>query len=192
VRLTFVTGNRGKAAELAAILGPGFEVAQDARGYTEVQADTLDQVCEAGADELLAGGLAPPFVLEDSGLFVDALSGFPGVYSRHALDTLGLDGLLRLLAGVPPGRRGASFQADLLLVEADGRRRHFAGACRGAIAHEAAGEGGFGFDPVFCPEGEARTFAQMAPAEKAALSHRGQAVRALAAHLAGPGQTGKP
>ena len=192
MRLTFVTGNKGKAAELAAILGPGFEVVQDRRGYTEVQADTLREVSEAGADELLAGGLAPPFVLEDSGLFIDALGGFPGVYSRHALDTLGLDGILRLMAGLPAGRRGAAFHADLMLVDAAGGRHHFQGSCPGAIAHEAAGSGGFGFDPIFSPAGHARTFGEMDADGKAALSHRGQAVRALAAHLKGAGQTGKP
>ncbi|HLF16181.1 MAG TPA: non-canonical purine NTP pyrophosphatase, partial [Candidatus Thermoplasmatota archaeon] len=80
MRLTFVTGNPGKARELAAALAPhGVEVVQDPRGYPEMQADTLDEVAAFGADHLLASGLPPPFVLEDAGLFVDALQGFPGV-----------------------------------------------------------------------------------------------------------------
>lgn len=177
-RLTFVTGNAGKAAELRAqLVVRGIEVVQDARGYPEVQADTLREVAEAGARHLLAEGLRPPFVLEDSGLFVAALRGWPGVYSRHALDTVGIPGLLKLLADVELEMRGAAFQACLLYVDASGGLHAFEGACPGRIAERAEGTGGFGFDPVFVPRGHARTFAAMAPAEKAALSHRGQAVR---------------
>jgi XTP/dITP diphosphohydrolase len=180
-RLTFVTGNKGKVAELAALAAPhGIEVVQDARGYPEVQASSLAQVTEAGADHLLRSGLEPPFLLEDSGLFVDSLRGFPGVYSRHALETIGIRGILRLLDG--PGPRGARFESDLLLVEA-GARHHFHGTCAGTIATEARGEGGFGYDPVFIPAGEARTFAQMPMAEKARLGHRGKAVGLLLAYL---------
>jgi XTP/dITP diphosphohydrolase len=183
-RLTFVTGNAGKAAELRDLLAPlGVEVVQDKRGYPEVQADTLLEVAEAGARHLLASGLKPPFVLEDSGLFVAALRGFPGVYSRHALDTIGVPGLLRLLADVELESRGASFQACLLYVDGEGRLHPFEGRCGGRIADRAAGSGGFGFDPLFVPRGHDRTFAEMTAAEKSALSHRGQAAQALAAHL---------
>src|ERR1041385_6931918 len=105
-RLTFVTSNAGKAAELRDLLAPlGVEGAQDKRGSPEVQADTLLEVAEAGARHLLASGLKPPFVLEDSGLFVAALRGFPGVNSRHALDTIGVAGLLKLLREVELERR---------------------------------------------------------------------------------------
>jgi XTP/dITP diphosphohydrolase len=183
-RLTFVTGNAGKLAELRAMLAPlGVEVAQDRRGYPEVQASTLREVAEAGARHLLASGLAPPFVLEDSGLFVSALKGFPGVYSRHALDTIGLPGLLQLMAPVELESRGAAFQACLLYVDAAGSMHAFEGACAGRIADRAAGSGGFGFDPVFVPRGHERTFAEVPAAEKAALSHRGQAVRRLVSFL---------
>lgn len=181
-RLTFVTGNKGKVAELAALAAPhGIEAVQDARGYPEIQASTLAEVTEAGADHLLRSGLEPPFLLEDSGLFVDSLRGFPGVYSRHALDTLGLAGLLRLLDGA--NLRSARFDTDLLLVDASRVRRHFRGTCAGRIAQAPSGTQGFGFDPVFIPEGEHRTFAEMTLAEKAGLSHRGQAVRLLLAYL---------
>src|SRR5688500_17901494 len=183
-RITFVTGNAGKARELREMLAPlGVEVVQDARGYPEVQADTLAEVAEAGARHLLASGLRPPFLLEDSGLFVAALRGFPGVYSRHALDTIGCAGLLRLLADVERESRSAAFQAHLLYVDGAGRLHGFDGACPGRIADRAAGAGGFGFDPVFAPRGHDRTFAEMDGAEKSALSHRGQAVRAFLAFL---------
>ena len=189
--LTFYTTNKGKVAELAAQLAQvGLAVRQDARGYPEVQADTLEEVAQAGADWLLANGATPPFLLEDSGLFVDGLNGFPGVYSRHALDTLGLPGLLALLRGVPASGRAARFEACLLYVDPAGRRHAFTGRCAGRIAEAGTGAGGFGFDPLFVPDGgDGRTFAAMAPGEKAVLGHRG---RAVAAFLASLRQTGKP
>lgn len=178
--LTFVTGNAGKAAELRAQLKPrGIAVAQDDRGYPEIQADTLRAVAEAGARHLLAEGLRPPFVLEDSGLFVAALRGWPGVYSRHALDTVGIPGLLRLMADVEREMRTAAFQACLAYADAAGKVHLFEGACPGRIADRPAGTGGFGFDPVFIARGHDRTFAELDPAEKAAASHRGLAGRAF-------------
>lgn len=191
--LTFVTGNAGKVAELRALCAPlGIDVVQDDRGYPEVQASTLAEVCQAGADHLLAAGLRPPFVLEDSGLFVAALRGFPGVYSRHALDTIGCAGLLRLLVDVEHEVRTATFQTHLLYVDAAGGRHGFDGLCKGRIAPRAAGAGGFGFDPVFvpaAPAGEGRTFAEMDTAAKNAVSHRGQAVRAFLAFLSKSAKT---
>lgn len=175
--ITFVTGNPGKVAELAAQLAPrGLRVVQDKRGYPEIQAGTLREVAEAGARHLLDGGLKPPFLLEDSGLFVSALRGFPGVYSRNALDTIGIPGLLRLLQGVEAEMRTAAFQACLLYVDRTGRLHAFEGSCPGRIADRAEGAGGFGFDPVFVPRGDHRTFAAMPAADKAAVSHRGRAV----------------
>ena len=182
--LRFVTGNAGKAAELRALLEPlGIAVEQDGRGYPERQADTLAEVADAGARHLLGAGLKPPFVLEDSGLFVAALRGFPGVYSRHALDTIGVPGLLRLLADVEAEMRSAAFQARLLYVDAAGTLHGFDGACPGRIAERPAGGNGFGFDPVFVPRGHDRTFAEMDADAKAALSHRGQAARAFLGFL---------
>lgn len=183
-RLTFVTGNAGKLSEMTSLLSPlGIEVVGDGRGYPEVQASTLAEVTEAGARHLLATGLAPPFILEDSGLFVAALRGFPGVYSRHAQDTIGNAGLLTLLQAVELEMRAASFQADLCYVDPAGVLHHFEGTCRGRIAERATGTGGFGFDPLFVPAGEEQTFAQMDPAAKGRISHRGKAAVALFRHL---------
>lgn len=183
--VVLVTGNAGKAEEMRAALDPlGIAVAQDTRGYPEIQHDRLSGVAEAGAGYLLATGLEPPFVLEDAGLFVSALKGFPGVYSRHALDTIGIGGILALLSGLEAEMRQASFQACLLYLDADRKPHAFAGTCKGRIAERARGEGGFGFDPVFVPdEGDGRTFAEMGTAEKTRISHRGRAVAAFTAHL---------
>lgn len=184
MKITFVTGNAGKFAEFAALARPhGIDVAQDKRGYPEIQAATLAEVAASGARHLLAAGLKPPFMAEDSGLFVSALRGFPGVYSRNALDTIGCAGLLRLLRDVEFESRGATFAAHIVFVDADGKLHDFEGRVAGRIAERAAGTGGFGFDPVFVPAGGDRTFAEMAPEEKSRLSHRGMASRALLAAL---------
>ncbi len=181
--VTFVTGNAGKVAELRELLDPlGIAVIPDDRGYPEIQHDTLRGVTEAGAGYLLATGLEPPFLLEDAGLFVDDLRDWPGVYSRHAFDALGCDGLLQLMQGRT--NRTASFLADLCFVDHHGDPHHFEGECRGTIANEVHGSGGFGYDPVFIPDdADGRTFAEMDAAQKTALSHRGQAVRAFVLHL---------
>lgn len=180
MKLTFATGNAGKFAEARAVLEPlGHTLEQWDRGYPELQADTLGEVARAGVDAL-AGVLEPPFFLEDAGLFVDALGGFPGVYSSYVHRTLGWEGVLKLLDGVDD--RGARFEA--VIGFAEGKEvRLVRGVCPGTIAAVAAGEHGFGFDPVFVPEGHARTFAEMDVHEKAPLSHRGRALAAFVALL---------
>lgn len=190
-RLAFVTGNQGKVAELQALLGPEWLVEADKRGYPEIQTDALAKVCRAGAEHLLAAGLRPPFVLEDSGLFVHHLKGFPGVYSRHAQDTIGCAGILRLLEGIPAGVRGAHFETCLHYVDEAGSHHQFTARCDGTIAPASAGEGGFGFDPIFVAAGSrgGRTFAQVTMAEKSTVSHRGKAVRAFVEHLSKAAKT---
>lgn len=186
MRLTFVTGNPGKVEEARAHLEPlGIEVDQDDRGYPEVQAPDLETVARVGAD-YLHGRVDGPFVLEDAGLFVKALAGFPGVYSSYVHDTLGLDGLLRLLEDERD--RSARFESVLALVDAEGHFHLFEGRCRGRIAEEALeGPHGFGFDPVFVPDGREEPFSRLPPEEKDELGHRGAALRALADHLEGAG-----
>ena len=169
--------------DLQHLLGPSFAVGQDRRGYPEIQASTLEEVARAGADQLLQSGLAPPFVLEDSGLFVDSLRGFPGVYSRHALDTIGLPGLLRLMAGFVGSARAAHFAACIAYVDSAREVHLFSGRCDGEIASASAGTGGFGFDPIFRPTGGERSFGMMSDDEKAAYSHRGKAAGLLVRHL---------
>jgi XTP/dITP diphosphohydrolase len=128
--------------------------------------------------------LAPvPYFCEDAGLFVDALSGFPGVYSRYVFSTLGCDGILRLLQDVPEAQRGARFRAVVAYVDPQRNVHLVRGEARGRIERAPRGDKGFGFDPIFVPDGERRTFAQMTPAEKGGVSHRGRALDALVEHL---------
>ena len=177
--LRVVTSNEGKAREFSqALEGLPWTVERVDMAYEEIQADTLEEVALASAVSVLAGGtVAPPFVLEDAGLFVEALRGFPGVYSAYIFRTLGCEGVLRLLEGVSD--RGAGFESRLALCLGPGDIELLAGTCKGTVPEEARGSGGFGFDPIFMPEGEGRTFAEMSIEEKGAISHRGRALARL-------------
>lgn len=178
MKLTFVTGNAGKVRELAAMLEPlGYTVNTQSGGYPELQASTLAEVTDYGADRLMDRGTPRPFLLEDSGLFVPSLGGFPGVYSRHALDSIGIAGLCRLIRTPTP----AYFETDLLWVGHE--RRHFAGRVDGQVMPAPRGTSGFGFDSVFVPDGQTQTFAEMGLEAKNRLSHRGKAVRSLVDYL---------
>jgi len=138
-----------------------------------------------------------PALADDSGLCVDALGGAPGVFSARwsedvapalvteARDRANNEKLQAALAGVPEDRRGAGYVAVLALALPDGTVVASAeGACRGRIGVAPRGAGGFGYDPLFIPEGRASTMAELQPEEKDALSHRGAAFRALRPALA--------
>ncbi len=196
MRILFATGNRGKLSEARARLAPiGIEVESLSAVAPELelvepQAATLEEVCRSKLEQALsharAAGFGPDEVdavmVEDAGLFVDALGGFPGVYSAHAFETVGWGGILRLLAddGLT---RTASFHC-VAGVASDSVVRLHHGTCTGMIATDGRGEGGFGFDPIFVPDGDERTFAEMTTTEKGEVSHRGRALDALIADLA--------
>lgn len=123
-----------------------------------------------------------PAIADDSGLSVDVLGGAPGVYSaryagENASDNERMDKLLGELKDVDASRRGAKFVSAICVCFSPGRFLEVEGECRGAIAFEKQGEGGFGYDPLFLCEG--RSFAQMSAAEKDEVSHRGRALRRL-------------
>nr|WP_227014915.1 RdgB/HAM1 family non-canonical purine NTP pyrophosphatase [Nocardiopsis sinuspersici] len=133
-----------------------------------------------------------PSVADDSGLSVDELRGMPGVLSARWAGRFGagdqdranLDLVLDQLADTPAERRGAEFVCAAVLVMPDGTEAVAEGVLRGRLLRERRGENGFGYDPVFVPEGESRTTAELSPEEKNAISHRGIAFRRLAQELA--------
>jgi len=123
---------------------------------------------------------------DDSGLCVEALGGLPGVESAYYAGPQGDAAanrvkLLEVLSGVSPERRQAYFACLLLLIDGDGKEGVFVGRCEGRIIDEMRGSGGFGYDPIFIPEGELRTLAEMSAVEKNAISHRARAWGALVA-----------
>lgn len=129
-----------------------------------------------------ATGLAA--VADDSGLAVDALGGMPGVLSarwagRHRDDEANLRLLLDQLTDVPEGRRGAAFVCAAALAVPGGAEHVVRGEWHGRLARVPRGSNGFGYDPIFLPDGETRTSAELSPSEKDAASHRGRALRAL-------------
>ena len=130
-----------------------------------------------------------PAVADDSGLTVDALNGMPGVLSarwsgRHGDDDANTALLLGQIADVPDERRGAAFVCAAALVTPDGTEQVLERQWRGTVIREKRGANGFGYDPVFVPEGLEVTSAQLEPEEKDARSHRGQAFAALVPVLA--------
>ncbi|MFB6192359.1 MAG: non-canonical purine NTP pyrophosphatase [Haloarculaceae archaeon] len=209
--LRYVTTNDGKVREALEYLD---DVRQLEFDYTEVQADDLETVAAHGAREAYAYA-GEPVIVDDAGLFVDGLDGFPGPYSSYVEDTLGIERVGRLARREDATRArfrcviaycdGDGFEATPEPVDYGDRRGHdlaadergraatdetvvaagedpvpvklFAGATPGRIV-EPRGDGGFGYDPIF--EHDGRTFAEMSPAEKNAVSHRGRALGSFA------------
>jgi XTP/dITP diphosphohydrolase len=136
-----------------------------------------------------AAALGEPALADDSGIEVDALGGRPGHRSarfagEEATDQQNLDELIRALKGVPGSGRTARYRCLAVLAFPDGRELHAEGLCEGTLVGRRRGENGFGYDPIFVPEGWDRTMAELADEEKDRISHRGRAFRALGATLA--------
>ena len=192
MRLLAATSNRGKVREIAAALaGLGFEVV-DVNAAGAGDAPIPDETGTTFQENALLKaryyyeltGLLT--VADDSGLEVDVLGGRPGLHSaRYAQsDAERIAKLLAELNGVPMRERTARFVCAIALV-GENLAETFSGTCEGHIRHTPHGANGFGFDPVFTPEGDTRTFAEMSSEEKAAVSHRGRALAALAAFIRG-------
>jgi XTP/dITP diphosphohydrolase len=136
-----------------------------------------------------AAALGEPSLADDSGIEVDALGGRPGHRSARfagedATDQQNLDELIRALKGVPGSGRTACYRCVAVLAFPDGRELHTDGICEGTLVGKPHGSGGFGYDPIFLPEGWDRTMAELADEEKDRISHRGRAFRALGETLA--------
>lgn len=189
-RLILATRNPGKVTELHAILsgaGLPFELV-GADAYPEIPDVKETGVTFAENALLKAHALARatglPAVADDSGLCVDVLNGAPGIFSArwagtHGDDKANLDLLLAQLGDIADEHRAAHFFCAAALALPDGTERVVEGRLLGTLRHTPAGDGGFGYDPVLQPLGESRTCAELTPAEKNAISHRGQAFRAL-------------
>ena len=194
MKLLLATRNAAKLAELRRILeaaDAGVELIglNDIPPYEELPETGLtfaDNALIKAREGTRRTGL--PTVADDSGIAVDAMNGMPGVFSarwsgKHGDDRANLDLLLAQLSDVD--ERGAQFVCAAALVLPDGREWTLDGVMRGRLIREPRGTGGFGYDPIFIAEGESLTNAELPPARKDAISHRGRAFRALAALLVG-------
>jgi XTP/dITP diphosphohydrolase len=194
-RIVLATRNRGKLTELARILAAS-EIEVTLAGLDEFPG--APEVAETGRtfaeNALLKARSAASFtgvaaVADDSGLCVDALNGMPGVLSarwagRHGDDQANLDLVLAQLADVAEPDRGAHFACAAAIVLPSGTARVAEGRLYGQLARVPRGTNGFGYDPIFLPDSSDLTTAEMEPAAKDAISHRGRALRALAPAIA--------
>ena len=192
-RVVLATGNAGKLAEMRAILaGPELEVIpQGEFGITPPVEDGASFVANALIKARHAAARAGlPAIADDSGLEVDALGGRPGLHSaRYAGAVAGERGnnelLLAELAGIPDEKRSARYRCAVVFIRhaADLRPVIAEAAWQGRIGREPRGAGGFGFDPLFIVKGDSRTAAELSAQEKNRMSHRGQALLALASQM---------
>jgi XTP/dITP diphosphohydrolase len=202
IRAVLASANPGKLRELATLLAPfslqlisqrDFGIHSAAETGTTFLENALQKAHHAARHAHL------PALADDSGLELDALGGRPGVWSARfagegASDEQNLRQLLAELDGVPEGYRQARYQCVIVWVRSVGDQSPLIahGTWEGHIAHAPRGKGGFGYDPVFVPAGERRTAAELSDSEKNAVSHRGQALRALVAMLGAAGYIRAP
>ena len=189
-RLVLATRNAHKVDELRRILAES-DLDVDLLGVDAFPG--LPDVAETGTTfaensllkaHAVAAATGLPSVADDSGLCIDVLGGMPGVFSArwsggHGDDRSNLELVLAQIEDVPDDRRAAHFACAAALALPDGVERVVEGRLSGSLIRAPRGGNGFGYDPVFVPEGETRTTAEMSPADKDAISHRGRALRAL-------------
>ena len=190
-QVVLATKNRKKLEELHRILAAegldvellGIDAFPDLPDVPETESSFAGNALLKAREIARITGL--PAVADDSGLCVDALNGMPGILSarwagRHGDDAANLDLVLGQLSDIPDRRRTAAFRCAAAVALPDGTERVVEGSIDGALIREPRGANGFGYDPIFVPLGYRVTTAEMTPEEKDAISHRGQAMRALA------------
>jgi len=193
-QVVLATHNQHKLAELRRILAgvadPEQIISAGSAGASEVPETGVtfgeNALLKARAVCAHSASIA---IADDSGLAVDVLGGAPGIFSarwagHHGDDAANLRLLLDQLSDIAPQHRRARFVCAAALVAPDGTEVIEYGNLTGSLLYEPRGEGGFGYDPILQPDGQERSVAELTPEEKNAISHRGEAFRALAAHLA--------
>ena len=176
--LLFLTSNEGKYNEASFIMNMfGIKLVWRKTEKMEVQSDDVETVALEAAKAATIYE-SSPFIIEDDGLFIDCLNGFPGPYSSYVLIKLGLKRVLKLIED----DRRARFKSAVALHLA-GRFMIFTGIAEGTISFAKKGDLGFGYDPIFIPDGAKRTMAEMTVMEKSTISHRGKSFTSLAGYL---------
>ncbi|ANU23623.1 XTP/dITP diphosphatase [Planococcus donghaensis] len=187
-QIVIATQNKGKAKDFEALLAPlGYEVLTLLDVAQDMDVEETGVTFEENAilkAEAVAKALNIPVISDDSGLEIDALNGEPGVYSaRYAggekSDSANIDKVLEKLAGVPENERTARFRCVLAVAAPGQQTQTFSGSCEGKILDARRGENGFGYDPIFYVPSLKKAMAELLPQEKAAISHRGNALREL-------------
>ena len=172
MKLTVVTGNKNKAAEVAAYFEGIADVEHLAMDCPEYKGEDIGEIA-TGKARYAFEILKKPLITDDTGFFIDVLSGFPGPYAAYVFDTIGMDGILRLMEN--EDNRKAHFETAIAFADEKGRIHVFRGRIEGQIIPEKRGTGGFGYDPIFEVEG-GKTMAELSMKEKSERSHRGRAL----------------
>lgn len=176
--VAFATSNGHKSREAESILSEfGISLERLPGKGTEIQADDLSSIALFAAKEA-SRRYHKPVIVEDAGLFIDELNGFPGPYSSYIYRTLGLETFVQLLTSLRS--RSAVFRSSVSYCAPNGEPLVFEGVSKGSIGSRPSGTYGFGFDPVFKPEGYESTFAEMTSEQKNRISHRGESLRKFA------------
>ncbi|MCE4624736.1 MAG: XTP/dITP diphosphatase [Desulfurococcales archaeon] len=179
-RIYLVTGNKHKVHEINTLAeGSCIEFLQASATKLEVQSGSLGEIALTAARHAF-DQIRAPLVVDDSGLFIESLGGFPGPYSSFVYKTIGISGILRLLEG-ESDRKACFVTAAALIIPP--LERVFYGRTCGQITREPRGRGGFGFDPIFLPDGSRKTYAEMSTEEKNTVSHRARAFKKLISYL---------
>jgi XTP/dITP diphosphohydrolase len=177
IALTFATSNAAKYREAKAIFEREHLILRRARTVKiEPQNDSPVDIARSSLLSILPT-VPPPVFVEEAGLFINTYGGFPGPYSSYVHRTIGCRGILKLMEN--DAARSAEFRAVAALAWTRDEIEVFEGSIQGQIAWKERGDGGFGFDPIFIPQGQARTFAEMSIIEKSLVSHRTAAYRKL-------------
>jgi len=180
IKLSIVTENRGKGLEALKILeSSGVEAEILTMKKQEIQSDSLEEIALYSA-RIAYLNIKKPLVVDDSGLFIDSLKGFPGPYSSYVYKKIGVQGILKLMERIEDRR--ACFKTALAAIIPPLEKVYVGETC-GVIADKPRGDMGFGFDPIFIPEGSTRTYAEMSIEEKNRYSHRSKAYQLLLGDL---------
>lgn len=182
MRLYLLSRNQGKIRELSHLAeGRGIELVPLDVPKVELQSESLLEIALYSAATAYLT-VRKPIIVEDSGLYIEHLNTFPGAMSSYVYRTIGISGILKLMEGAK--NRRATFESVIALAAPTLRGvKLFQGLVHGTISEEPRGAGGFGFDPIFIPDGYSKTFAEMDIEEKNAVSHRAAAFKAMSQWL---------
>jgi XTP/dITP diphosphohydrolase len=175
-RLVLVTQNKHKLAELMPLFDEyGVQFDTTDLEKLEIRSPSVEEIA-VNAAKHAHEVLKRPVVVDDTGFFVSSLKGFPGSYAAYVLQTVGYQGILKLLEGIHD--RNARFVTAVAFCS-ENTQKSFVGEMQGTISTAASGVNGFGYDPIFTPQGFQKTYGQLSLPEKVAISHRTKAFRAF-------------
>ncbi len=174
--LILITNNQHKIAELKPVFEEyGLKFTTNPYSKVEIRSDEVAEVAEVAAKHAF-NELKGLVVVDDTGLYIDSLNGFPKAYAAFVLRTIGIEGILRLMDGIDD--RSARFVTAVGF--SDGKQiKVFTGVTHGTISLTPSGDSGFGYDPIFIPDGMNKTYAQLSMLEKVSISHRTKAFHAF-------------